>query len=528
MKHRTVSWLALLCLGLAGCAGLPDKAQDGVMPGVPMTELRSNGVATLTAPSDLWDRIRDGFAMPDLDTPEVARQQAWYLERPGAVERMTERSRRYLFHIVEQLELRDMPTELALLPYVESAFNPQAISKAKAAGLWQFIPSTGTLFDLDQNAWRDDRRNVLASTNAALDYLQELHDQFDDWHLALAAYNWGPGNVSRALARNAEADLDVAYTDLDMPSETAQYVPRLQALKNIIATPQAFDVALPSIPNHPYFDTVTITKDIDVRTAAQMAGISEDDFRALNPSFKRPVIVASGTAQILLPWDNANRFLQSLAESDPGALASWTLWQSPKETPIEEVASRFAMSERDLRRLNALPRQATHVAQGATIMVREAGPASDLAAAPQRAVTAAATPAADTPSVLKRTVVQARQGESITRVAARYDLPADTVADWNQVAADDPLNHGHDVVLYLPDAPASRSGAIQQGKVRVGRPAAVARDAAPQPARQARSSPVQGKVAAARPAAQRAPAGRDAPLRTAHANSKVRTQTAQN
>lgn len=524
MKYRTSSWLALLCLWLAGCAGLPDNAQDGVMPGVPMTELRSGGVATLTAPSDLWDRIRDGFAMPDLHSPEVVRQQAWYLDRPAAIERMAERSRRYLFHIVEQLELRNMPTELALLPYVESAFNPQAISKAKAAGLWQFIPSTGTLFNLDQDTWRDDRRNVLASTNAALDYLQELHDQFDDWHLALAAYNWGPGNVSRALVRNAEADLDTAYNDLDMPSETAQYVPRLQALKNIIATPDAFDVVLPSIPNHPYFDTVTITKDIDVLTAAQLAGISEDDFRALNPSFKRPVIVASGTAQILLPWDNANRFRQSLAETDPGALASWMLWQSPTETPVEEVANRFAMSVRDLRRLNALPRQATHVPQGVTIMVRETGPASGLAATPQRAVTAA-TPAADTPSVLTRTVVQARQGDSITRVAARYDLPADTVADWNETAEDDPLNSGHDVVLYLPNAP--HSGAIQQGKVRVGRPAAVARAAAPPPARQATSSPVRGKVAAARSATQRKPAGRDTPLRTAHANSKMRTQTAQ-
>ncbi|MCK9515110.1 MAG: transglycosylase SLT domain-containing protein [Ottowia sp.] len=505
------------------------------MPGVPMTELRSNGVATLTAPSDLWDRIRDGFALPDLQSAEVARQQAWYLERPDTIQRMAERSRRYLFHIVEQLELRAMPTELALLPYVESAFNPQAISSAKAAGLWQFIPSTGTLFNLDQNAWRDDRRNVLASTSAALDYLQELHDEFDDWHLALAAYNWGPGNVGRAIARNAAAGLGTAYTDLKKPNETAQYVPRLQALKNIIATPEAFDVALPSIPNHPYFDTVTITKDIDVLTAAQLAAISEDDFKALNPSFKRPVIVASGTAQILLPWDNANRFRQSLAESDPAALATWTLWQSPTEVAIEDVAKRFAMSVRDLRRLNALPRHTRHIASGTTIMVRETG--SQLASAPAtgarvRVATAPAATAVATPSVLKRTVVQARTGDSITHMAARYDLPAETVAEWNETREDDALQSGRDIVLYLPD---QLSGtAVQPGKVQVGSPAAVARAAAssaPAPAAaEARAStqPARGKVAVAAAAGSSPAPAPEPPQLLAQSNGKVRVQTARN
>lgn len=512
MTYRKNLTLALLLgLLLAGCANMPDGGRDGVMPGVPMTELSSNGVATLKAPDDVWDRIRNGFAMPDLATPEVARQQAWYLRRPDAIRQVAERSRRYIFHIVEQLELRDMPTELALLPYVESAFNPDAVSHAKAAGLWQFIPSTGTLFNLDQDAWRDDRRNVIASTRAALDYLQELHDQFDDWQLALAAYNWGPGNVSRALQRNEAAGLDTHYADLQMPRETAQYVPRLQALKNIIATPERFGVALPSIANHPFFDTVTITKDVNVDMAAQLAGISVSDFRALNPSYKKPVILADGTAQILLPWDNANQFTENMRQVDPDSLASWTLWTSPVAMPVKDVARRFNMSERDLRRLNALPRHTTQVASGAAILVRRDGdkqPASErrtqlaraLAAAPAPA--AAAAPADD--SVLTRTVVQAKQNDTIEQMAARYDLPAETVARWNEAGHKEALKPGRDVVIYLP----RQTTPAGQGKEQVATKPAARRVATTLPARptataSAEPAPTRGKVAAKAPAQPR-------------------------
>ncbi|MBN9320963.1 MAG: transglycosylase SLT domain-containing protein, partial [Delftia acidovorans] len=309
-------------LALAGCAttSSPDLASTAPAPSTaphspmypngPLSPLGTGsagngGVASLETTGDLWVRIRQGFAMPDLDQDLVKDREQWYASRPDYIQRMTERSSKYLFHIVEELERRNMPTELALLPYIESAFNPQAVSTAKAAGMWQFMPATGTYFDLKQNAFRDDRRDVLASTRAALDYLQKLYDMFGDWHLALAAYNWGEGSVGRAIKRNEKLGLPTGYTDLQMPAETRMYVPKLQAVKNIVANPDAFNTELPLIENHPYFQTVTITRDIDVELVAKLADVSTDDFKALNPSFRKPVIFAAGTPEILLPWDNA-------------------------------------------------------------------------------------------------------------------------------------------------------------------------------------------------------------------------------
>ncbi|MEY4470809.1 MAG: Membrane-bound lytic murein transglycosylase precursor, partial [Pseudomonadota bacterium] len=221
----------------------------------------------LTPPVDIWERIRRGFAMPDLDSDLVRNREQWYASRPDYMLRMTERSRPYLFHVVEELERRNMPTELALLPFIESAFNPQAVSSAKAAGMWQFMPATGKYFDLKQNLFRDDRRDVLESTRAALDYLQKLYGMFGDWHLALAAYNWGEGSVGRALAKNRAQGKPLTYSDLSMPTETRYYVPKLQAVKNIVAQPEAFNTQLPLIQNHPYFRSVPIERDIDVALA---------------------------------------------------------------------------------------------------------------------------------------------------------------------------------------------------------------------------------------------------------------------
>ncbi|MEO6294149.1 MAG: transglycosylase SLT domain-containing protein, partial [Burkholderiaceae bacterium] len=297
-------------------------------------------IANLTPPADVWERIRRGYGMPNLESDIVRDREQWYATRPDYILRMTERSSKYLFHIVEELERRNMPTELALLPFIESAFNPQAISSAKAAGMWQFMPATGKHFSLKQNVFRDDRRDVLASTRAALDYLQKLYGMFGDWQLALAAYNWGEGSVSRALAKNRAAGLGLTYSDLNMPNETRYYVPKLQAVKNIISAPASFNQALPSILNHPYFDSITIARDIDVQMAAKLAEIKLEDFKALNPSASRPVILASGTPQILLPWDNATIFKRNLASFSGGQLASWTAWTAPSTMKVSAVASR--------------------------------------------------------------------------------------------------------------------------------------------------------------------------------------------
>ena len=284
---------------------------------------------------------------------------------------MTARGARYLFHIVEEVERRRLPTELALLPFIESAFNPQALSTAKASGMWQFMPATGRDFSLKQNAFRDDRRSVLASTRAALDYLTRLHAQFGDWHLALAAYNWGEGNVQRAIQRNQRAGLPTGYEDLRMPDETRRYVPKLLAVKNIITQPEAFGLSLPPLENHPYFLTVPIERDIDVAMAARLAGMDEADFAALNPQHNRPVIMAAGTPHILLPYDNAERFLTEL-DRHKGALASWTAWVAPRTLRTAEAAKLTGMDESRLREINRIPR-GMMIRKGSALLVPRHG-----------------------------------------------------------------------------------------------------------------------------------------------------------
>jgi membrane-bound lytic murein transglycosylase D len=333
--------------------------------------LQGTGARTVTAlatPADLWERIRRGYAMPDLSNPLVRDREQWYATRPDYIYRMTERSKKYLFHIVEELEVRNMPSELALLPFIESAFNPQAVSGAKAAGMWQFMPATGKYFELKQNAFRDDRRDVLASTRAALDYLKKLHGMFGDWHLALAAYNWGEGNVGRAIAKNKRAGHSTGYLDLNMPMETRMYVPKLQAVKNMVSEPTTFGAQLPLIENHPFFQSVPIRRDIDVVLAAKLAEVPLDDFRDLNPSINRPVIFAAGSDQILLPWDNAEVFQRNLESYAGGRLASWTVWIAPSTMRPADVAKRVGMGEAELRSVNRIPARVL-IRAGSTLVV---------------------------------------------------------------------------------------------------------------------------------------------------------------
>lgn len=401
-------------------------------------------VAAMTAPTDLWERIRRGFAMPDLQSSLVPGREQWYAARPEDLENMTERSRKYLFHIVEELERRGLPTELALLPFIESAYNPQAYSRARAAGMWQFIPSTGKLYQLKQNAFRDDRRDVLASTQAALDYLERLYGLFGDWHLALASYNWGEGSVGRAIAKNKRQGKGTAYLDLNMPMETRYYIPKLQAMKNIVANPGKFAIRLPVIENHPYFDSVTITRDIDVALAAKLAEIPLEDFKALNPSLHRPVILAGGTQQILLPWDNAAVFQRNLDAYAGDRLSSWTVWIAPSTMKTADAAKRLKMSENDLRYVNNIP---THmiIRAGSTLLVpRPASQERDVTV--RIADNGQLTLVPET--VLRRIVLKAGKKDSVATVARRYGLAAAKVAEWNHVGTSASFRPGQDIVIH--------------------------------------------------------------------------------
>jgi membrane-bound lytic murein transglycosylase D len=462
----TVALAALLALG--GCANMPPppgsadvgagttqrSSRAPTLPAGQLSPIQAagtasrSGVANLAAPADLWERIRRGFAMPDLESDLVRDREQWYATRPDYIFRMTERSRKYLFHIVEELERRNMPTELALLPFIESAFNPQAVSSAKAAGMWQFMPATGKYFELKQNAFRDDRRDVLASTRAALDYLQKLYGMFGDWHLALAAYNWGEGSVGRAIAKNQRAGAGTSYLDLNMPMETRFYVPKLQAVKNIVARPDSFNAQLPLIENHPYFDTVTITRDIDVALAARLAEVPLDDFKALNPSLNKPVILAAGTPQILLPWDNATRFQRNL-ESYGGQLASWTVWVAPATMKVADAAKRVGMSEAALRNVNLIPPRMLIRAGSSLLVPRAAHVERDVAERIADNGQVAFAPEV----VLRRTVVKAGKHESVASIAKRYRQTPASVAEWNKVSASANFKAGQQVVLFLPVQP---------------------------------------------------------------------------
>ncbi len=419
---------------------------SGPLSPIGSTSIKRGNVANLEVPDDLWVRIRQGFAMPDLQTDLVSNQEQWYASRPDYIQRMTQRSSKYMFHIVEELERRGMPSELALLPYIESAYNPQAVSSAKAAGMWQFMPATGTYFDLKQNMFRDDRRDVLASTRAALDYLQKLYNMFGDWHLALAAYNWGEGSVGRAIARNQKQGLGTSYLDLNMPDETRNYVPKLQAVKNIIAQPERFQAELPLIENHPYFQAVTLDRDIDTALVAELAGISMDELRSLNPSFNKPVIFKAGTPQVLLPWDTANAFRRNQQAHEKGQYASWTVWTVPTTMTVAAAANTVGMSENDLRSVNSIPPRMM-VRAGSSLMVpRSAAVKQDVSSHLADNAHIALTPEI----VNRRTTVKARKHDTVARVAQRYKVSASQVADWNDIGAHAAFKAGQQVILYLP------------------------------------------------------------------------------
>jgi membrane-bound lytic murein transglycosylase D len=358
------------------------------------------------------------------------------------------------------------------------------MSVARASGMWQFMPATGKDFDLKQNLFRDDRRDVLASTRAALDYLQMLQRQFGDWQLALAAYNWGQGNVQRAVDRNLKAGLPATYEDLRMPEETRNYVPKLQAVKDIVLRPQAFAITLPVLENHPYFLTVPITNDIDVDVAAHLAGVPVEEFQQLNPQLNKPVILAAGTPQVLLPYNNATLFVRNL-RSHRAPLASWTAWVSPATLKPSDVARQVGMSEEQLRTVNRIPPRML-VKAGSTLLVpRSPHKTSDVSG--QVADNAMMLLAPDRPPGKRISFRAGKGGESVAAVARRHRVSAEQVAQWNDVGADAFFKPGQTIVIVKP-------ATAKVGK----RPAAAER---PTATRTADKRAVAGKTAA-KPAAK--------------------------
>ncbi len=435
----------------------PPNANMALSP-LPSNALSSRSVTHLSLPNDIWERVRKGFAMPDLQSDLVTDREVWYSAKPDYLVRMTERSTKYMYFIVEELERRKMPTELALLPFVESAFNPQAVSSARASGMWQFMPKTGKTFDLKQNAFRDDRRDVMASTKAALDYLQKLYVQFGDWHLALAAYNWGEGNVGKSIAKNQRLGLGVGYLDLSMPMETRFYVPKLQAMKNIIANPLNFQVNLANIPNHPYFQSVPLLRDIDVSLVSKLAGIPIEDFKALNPSANRPVLLAAGTPQILLPWDNAEIFQKNYDNFTGSKLASWTAWIAPKTLKVSDAAKQLGIKEEELKSLNNIPPKMLIKAGSALLIPRGNTKEEDVSfrIADQGQLDLS-------PEQFGRKISHKIGAKDTWQgLAQKYRVNTKEIALWNDLSVNQQLKVGQTITLFVN----AKSGAKKKSKAK--------------------------------------------------------------
>jgi membrane-bound lytic murein transglycosylase D len=363
---------------------------------------------------------------------------------------MVERSHRYLYFIIEELEKRNMPTEIALLPMIESAYNPQAYSPMRAAGIWQFIPSTGRKYGLQQDFWYDGRRDVLAATRAALDYLQFLHDMFGDWELALAAYNWGENGVQRAMANNRAHHKATNYANLKMPKETRNYLPKLQAVKNIIANPKLLGLELKTIPNQPYFAVVKASGHIDVVKAAQLADMPVEEFRSLNPGYNRPVIIHAAERHIVVPIDKVDEFHANL-ERNGDPLVTWQTYTLKKGETLSKVARRFGTTGNRLREVNGFdgrkqirPGQMLLVpfaSDGATNL-NETYSSTDFRASPEEYGAAR--------------IYLVRNGDTLPSIAHKHHITVARIKAVNALKSDQ-LHAGQHLVLYDDVRPVSRS-----------------------------------------------------------------------
>lgn len=400
--------------------------------------------ASVLAPiaESLWERIRRGFGLPEIDSPLVARHEAWFLNHPDYFQRMIERSRLYLYFIVEEIDKRHMPMEIALLPMIESAYNPVAFSRARAVGIWQFMPSTGKRYGLQQNWWYDGRRDVMAATRAALDYLEQLHTEFNDWQLALAAYNWGENGVSRAIAQNRAKRKPAEYRHLKMPRETRNYLPKLQAIRNIITNPAHLSFPLEDIPNRPYFTTVTTPEHIDMQVAARLAEMSVDDFRSLNPAHTRPVIVSNGSRTLVLPIDKADVFAANLKGYDQ-PLVSWQTYTLKKHEKPDDVAAKFGITLARLREINGINRHVP-IREGRSLLV----PMSDDDDASNLDETWK-SPEFQAPEDLygNRLVYRVRPGDSLYLIALKHRVTVAALKEWNHLSGNS-LRLGQRLTIY--------------------------------------------------------------------------------
>ncbi len=449
----TTLLLPLLAAIAVGCASHPheDVLQPATptattAPAVPQSAVDESDAAadgpTQTADigaepappeyDDLWDRVRAGFALPELRNEHVEYYERWHRDRPEYVERMVGRASRYLYFVVEEVQKRGMPMEIALLPAIESAFKPYAYSRARAAGLWQFIPSTGTHYGLKQNWWYDGRRDVVSATRAALDYLEKLHNEFHgDWFLALAAYNAGERRVQQAIQYNVRRGRPAGFAHLRLKPETLRYVPKLIAVRNIVDDPARYGLALARIPNEPFFAEVDAGDQIDIGVIALKAGLDEDELRQLNPGFKRWATDPSGPHRLLVPYDKVDAVEQVLAELTPNQRMRWAHYRVRRGDTLSRIAHVHGVSVNAIQRANGL--RGTRIRAGADLLI------------PVSYQTIAAI---DRAKPSGPTVHKVRSGDTLWGIARRYNVYIGQLTRWNAIKANDVLRLGQKIVVY--------------------------------------------------------------------------------
>ncbi|MEZ5512782.1 MAG: LysM peptidoglycan-binding domain-containing protein [Steroidobacteraceae bacterium] len=408
---------------------------------------------------DLFDRIRAGFQLPDVDKRAIDQQLGFYANNPAYLERVFGRAELYLHHIVQEVEARGMPMELALLPVVESAFEPYAMSGARAYGLWQFIPGTGKRFGLDQTWWYEGRRDVVASTRAALDYLQYMHDEFfDDWLLAIAGYNCGEFCVQRAVKANRAAGLPVDFWSLKLPAETRAYVPKLLAMARLVGNPEQFGIAFSSIPNEPYFARVDTGGQVDMKVAAELAGVTPEELYELNPGFHRWATPPSGPHYLLVPRDSADALREGLAQLTPDERLGVVLHTVKSGDSVASVAAQYKTQVTVVRDLNGL-------GNGPLVVGSSLRVPSGVATLPAKVVRAAARidgQSAGRRSTGRPVVHVVRRGDSLWRIARRNGTDVRTLARLNGIGPGSTLRAGQKLIVNSSGASARRASSSKQ------------------------------------------------------------------
>ncbi len=395
---------------------------------------KSQNFQSIKAEINLWQRIYSRFDIKDENNSRSKKYEKWYSARPEYIERMMDRSQKYLFYVVGEVEKRGMPSEIALLPMIESAYNPIANSRSKAVGIWQFIPSTGRLYGLKQDWWQDKRRNVVDATNAALDYLQKLHALFGTWDLALAAYNAGEGTVSRAIAKNRAKGLPTDYANLKLPAETKDYVPKLQAIKNIVSNPSQYGLYIDPIPNKPYFTYVEAPAVIDADLAANLAEISYDEFLLLNSEHRRPLIRTNEkTQKFILPINAADTFVKNLSQNEK-PLVSWNIYQPKRNEKIKTIANKFDMEESDLIKANDLNPQKLIKPSSIILVAKKEGTETN---AHQDIDESKIQKDSKTEISVSPNKYKVKPGDTLTKIAKKYGISVNELKDINQITASD-------------------------------------------------------------------------------------------